>query len=712
MVTRIKPDVIYKDLDFFQGKDVVLAINPGSTSSKIGVGTKINSKIMIYEEDLEVETINDFSKGWKIICEKIKVFLQKNKIKSIVGVCGRGGIIKPTSWGLIHINDGCVIDKDLLTDTLVHPEMDHESNMGAMIAANIAEEYKVEAYILDPPTTYAYSDNPLARLTGIRGRERRSIWHALNCNAVLRAFGRHLGNNEPNVIIVHIGGGITVAAYRKGKIVDVTNALGEGPFSSRRGITQYADGIVDIIRMVRKGNSLESIMAKYMRFGGISSYLGTKDLRDVEDMIKVNDENIQIDIDELLNCKGFEKGIISKRNTTALDDKKFRSAIKGLAAKRVLEGMAYQIAKYSQAMKVPIDGPLDGIVFTGGGANSKVLIDMIKDKLGEPIFILPGSLEQYAMIDQTFKAYEGELKSAKYKPIHKYPSKIKDQFGLMDFDLAFKKPKSIYLISHLEDLLIEAKKIKTKPNMVCIRADKHSRTAIEICDHLLGEVVFTDDISEGVDLLEKKKTDLLLKGEEISTGQFLKPVLNKIQCKVKRVSSATAVEILVDFKKKLIIFTDAGINASISEPVLVEEIKNAVFMAQLLGIGKNKVPKVAILSASEHVSDKIEWSRASRKFSELNWPVIVDGPISYDIALSPRIAENKKFHGKIKGDADILVCTSINSANLLYKILTISQERPVANGVIGLPVVVTSRGDTALSKAYSIALSILLLDSY
>ena len=84
MITRIKPDVIYKDLDFFQGKDVVLAINPGSTSSKIGVGTKINSKIMIYEEDLEVETINDFSKGWKIICEKIKLFLQKNKIKSIV----------------------------------------------------------------------------------------------------------------------------------------------------------------------------------------------------------------------------------------------------------------------------------------------------------------------------------------------------------------------------------------------------------------------------------------------------------------------------------------------------------------------------------------------------------------------------------------------------------------------------------------------------
>lgn len=76
--------------------------------------------------------------------------------------------------------------------------------------------------------------------------------------------------------------------------------------------------------------------------------------------------------------------------------------------------------------------------------------------------------------------------------------------------------------------------------MVCIRADKHSRTAIEICDHLLGEVVFTDDISEGVDLLEKKKTDLLLKGEEISTGQFLKPVLNKIKCKVKRVSVATA----------------------------------------------------------------------------------------------------------------------------------------------------------------------------
>ncbi|MCX5666750.1 MAG: phosphate acyltransferase [Candidatus Omnitrophica bacterium] len=445
------------------GRSFILGVNPGSTSTKIAIGQVIDGALRIYEtEDIKVTYPSadlDLEQRSALMAETIIKYLSENNIpiQALAAVCGRGGIMLPNKGGLIRVNhrvgDKWVSDKKMLAD-LLNADLDHVSNMGAIISGIIAEKENIPAFVLDPVVTYNLSDE--ASLGGIRGFERRGLYHALNIHAVIRVLaGQLLGksrNIKPehlNIAACHIGGGISVAAaiYETGsgdiKAVDVNNALlGESPFSSERGIPQAGE----LIRWIydRSDKPLGELLREFTKKAGLLSYTGTNRIEKLEELItegrgiKSDLErrpggNFEIDksiIKDLTNASAerFEKLFpacvndltkkLSLRNIDISQDD-LETLFKAEVADLALRGMALQIAKAMKGMTANFteDG-VDAFLLTGGGSKSGLLAGYITEYLGRdtPIYKYPGSLEQWAMIERTGAYLKGEIGSNDYEP--------------------------------------------------------------------------------------------------------------------------------------------------------------------------------------------------------------------------------------------------------------------------------------------------------
>ena len=257
----------------------LLIINPGSTSTKISV----------FEDEKEVfgetirhssEEIGEFkhiSDQQNFRTEVILKILKDNKIdiKELDAVVGRGGLLKPILSGTYNVND------NMLKDLKESIKGEHASNLGAIIANEISKSIGKSAFIVDPVVVDEMEE--IARLSGVPELPRKSIFHALNQKAVAKRYARENSKNyeDINVIVAHMGGGVSVGAHKKGKIVDVNNALdGEGAFSPER-----SGGVPsgDLARMCFSGKyTLEEILKKITGKGGFVAYLDTNDARVVE----------------------------------------------------------------------------------------------------------------------------------------------------------------------------------------------------------------------------------------------------------------------------------------------------------------------------------------------------------------------------------------------------------------------------------------------
>jgi butyrate kinase len=345
----------------------ILAIDPGSTSTKIGIfdGNEIVKENFTHDRDL----INSFKeiydqKDFRIKC--INDFLSNKNLK-FDAVVGRGGLIKPVNGGVIEVND------ILLNDLKIGVNGQHASNLGGIIADKIAKENNCKAYIVDPVVVDEMDD--VAKLSGFVEIERKSIFHALNQKAMARRVADKLGKkySEINLIVAHMGGGITVGAHKKGKVVDVNDGLsGDGPYAPERTGGLPVSGILNLLEKYSK----EEIIKIVTRQGGIFSYLNIVDIREVE-KIAENDKQ----------------------------------------AKLILDGMIYQIAKEIGALAAALDGEVDGIVLTGGIANSKLITDKISNKVKfiSKIFIEPGEFEIEALIEGALRVLKGQEKPLTYK---------------------------------------------------------------------------------------------------------------------------------------------------------------------------------------------------------------------------------------------------------------------------------------------------------
>ncbi|WP_416197440.1 MAG: butyrate kinase [Sporanaerobacter sp.] len=351
----------------------LLVINPGSTSTKIAV---FENEDTIFEETLRHST-EELSKYEKIYDQYefrkniIVESLKKNgiEIESLSAVVGRGGMLKPIEGGTYNVNE------KMLEDLKVGVQGQHASNLGGIIAHEIASTIGKPSYIVDPTVVDEMED--IARISGMADIERKSVVHALNQKAIARRHASKQGKKyeEMNLIVAHLGGGISVGAHRKGRIIDVNNALdGDGPFSPERsgGLP-----VGDLVKLCYSGKyTLDEMDKKIKGKGGLVSYLGTNDAREVDKMIEDGNEE----------------------------------------AKLVYEAMAYQVAKEIGSCAAVLKGDVDGILITGGIAYDKMFTGWLVDRVKfiSDVYIYPGEDELRALAEGGLRVLRGEESPKEY----------------------------------------------------------------------------------------------------------------------------------------------------------------------------------------------------------------------------------------------------------------------------------------------------------
>lgn len=351
----------------------ILAINPGSTSTKIAVYQDTNEKFSqsLSHSTEELAGFTAITDQIDYRLDKIKAFLASEGLtaKNFSAVVGRGGLLKPMISGTYTVNN------KMLADLKCGQYGAHASNLGAILAEMIAQEAGCPAFIVDPVVVDELDD--MARITGLPEIPRRSIFHALNQKAVAKRFakGKNRSYEELNLIIAHLGGGISVGCHKQGRVVEVNNALdGEGPFSPERAGTMQAGQFAQLIGNTELTKA--DIAKKLAGKGGLVAHLNTNDAREVEKRLKVGDKEAEL----------------------------------------VYSAMIYQVARYISAAAVPVCGKVDYIILTGGIAYSEYLTAKLKEYISfiAPVVVIPGENELQALAEGAFRVLSGEEQAKQY----------------------------------------------------------------------------------------------------------------------------------------------------------------------------------------------------------------------------------------------------------------------------------------------------------
>ncbi|AJA49664.1 butyrate kinase 1 [Clostridium pasteurianum DSM 525 = ATCC 6013] len=351
----------------------LLIINPGSTSTKIGVYEDENQ---VLEENLkhsaeEIAKYNTIYDQFPFRKEVIlNVLKEKNiDISTLSAVVGRGGLLKPIVSGTYAVND------TMLEDLKVGVQGQHASNLGGIIANEIAKELNIPSYIVDPVTVDEMQE--VAKISGIPEIKRRSIFHALNQKAVAKRYAKEKGvkYENLNLIVTHMGGGTSVGAHCKGKVIDVNNALtGEGPFSPERSGGVPAGDLIDIAYSGKV--SYEEMKKKINGKGGAVAYANTNDFKVVADKADAGDKE----------------------------------------AKLIYDAFIYQIAKEIGQDAAVLSGKVDAILLTGGIAYNKGITGKIAERVSfiAPVVVYPGEDELLALAQGALRVLNGEEKAKEY----------------------------------------------------------------------------------------------------------------------------------------------------------------------------------------------------------------------------------------------------------------------------------------------------------
>jgi len=357
----------------------ILAINPGSTSTKVALfeGERPVFVETIHHATEKVAAFEQIADQYAMRHETIVALLQDKAVdlKALDAVVGRGGVLRPIPSGTYTVN------QKMLDELCAPKEREHASNLGAILAYEIASTAGVPAFIVDPVCVDEF--DPIARVSGLPEIERRSLSHALNLKAAARRAAREMGRqySEVNLVVVHLGGGISVAAHRRGRQVDVNQALdGTGPFAPERSGGLPVGDVVRICYSVPPYEGVhltyEEMFKKLAGRGGLVAHLGTNDAVEVERRIAAGDDH----------------------------------------ARLVYEAMAYQIAKEIGLMATVLKGDLDAVVITGSLAHSEVLLNWIRERVTwiAPVMVYPGEDEMLSMAQGALRVLRGEEEPRTY----------------------------------------------------------------------------------------------------------------------------------------------------------------------------------------------------------------------------------------------------------------------------------------------------------
>lgn len=351
----------------------ILVLNPGSTSTKISVfdNEEEMASGVTRHSRTEIDACGSVLGQKQLRLDYVTRTLHEKEIAldSLSAVVGRGGLLEPIDSGTYPITER------MLQDLISSAAQLHASSLGGVMAAEIARIANVPGYVVDPIVVDELEQ--VAKLTGIPGIERRSVFHALNQKAVARRCAADMGMKyeDGRFIVAHMGGGISVGAHRYGRVIDVNDALdGEGPFTPERC---GSVPLMPLIELCFSGSyEKREIMDMVLKTGGMYAYLGTNDLKKCERLIKEGDEYAAL----------------------------------------VLESMAYQVSKEIGAMVAALEGRVDAIILTGGLAYSTRFTGCVKQRTGliAPVKIYPGEDEMLALAQGALRVLRGEERPAEY----------------------------------------------------------------------------------------------------------------------------------------------------------------------------------------------------------------------------------------------------------------------------------------------------------
>ncbi len=348
----------------------ILVINTGSSSTKVAL---YNSEEEVWKEVVrhtydELKDLRDTKSHLDFREEVVEGVLRRRGVDGVDAIAAIGGLLKPLESGVYEI------DTEMVLDLYEGKRGFHASNLAGIIAHKLAQRYGVKAYTVDPISVDEMGR--LARYSGHPLLPRYSLSHALNTKAVARRWSRENGKRyeEVNLIVVHMGSGITVSAHERGRMVDLTNSMEEGPFSVER---TGSLPVMSLARMCFSGeHTFDEVERMIFGEGGVYAYLGEKDFRKVMERVRGGDGR----------------------------------------AKEVVDAMLYQIAKETGGMAAVLSGDVDAVIITGGMAYEDYVVDGLRRRLSfiAPVHVYPGEDEMEALASGVLRVLRGEEDAKRY----------------------------------------------------------------------------------------------------------------------------------------------------------------------------------------------------------------------------------------------------------------------------------------------------------
>ena len=685
----------------------ILCINPGSTSTKVALfkGTSLQASD-------EVHIAPDFQDGVEPRAEAIMHWLEKQGLAAggLSGIACRGGFVEPVPSGTYDVCGEMVED-------LAEPRIQHASNMAIPIGLLIRERYGGGREIAVTMTDPVASDEmeTTARLTGIARLLRDGAGaHYLNHNAAHRLCAALLGVEQDRFLTIgaHLGGGISIVRHAGGRVVDLVNAFAGVPSANRSGSVP-----LDVLLEAMDENriSLAELRRYLFSAGGLIDLTGTNDFR----------------------------ALLHFRDSGAVEQQRRK-------IEHVVEFMAYSIAGGVMRLAA-VEGAIDLVILTGGLSHSAEFSGRVKRKLFPyfPVVIIPGSIEHESMVAGHLRAryMPGEMRdyAAERDALRKRRSDERELLATEIFSDPHLRRKENVPVTSLDELMYVARAMVAKnraPRIAIVGADNEdavaaakqaneegrfpvakfllvgdyyrvNRLAWEFDIKVDGDnytIVDADDpVARAVELLAAGETDLLMKGS-VKTSEIMGGALRYLKhsgrMQKERIYSHVGFFQIPTYPKLLAV-TDAALIPSPDNKLRVKILENALRICGYLNIHN---PHVAVISAVETVNPSVESSRLAAELAAEfagRDDCIVEGPLSLDVAMDPHSAREKHYQGRIRGNADILLMPDIEAGNVVYKSLTVSSGAYLAGAIVGagMPIVLTSRGDSARSKLASICLA-------
>ena len=680
-----------------------LIINPGSTSTKVAVYNGLN-----LHAKAEVPLAAGSPDGIEERVATITNWFRENGLvfAELSGIAARGGFVAPVPSGTYRVTKRMVED-------LGRAYYPHASNLAVPIALRLGELVgrEVTITVTDPvtvdelATVYRITGSPVIRNDGM-------AVHYLNHRAAA-TLAAHILEVEPDrlhLVTAHLGGGMSAVRHADGRMLEVSSAFGGMPSANRSG----ALPLHQVIRLMeQKEYTLDALKRDVMSSGGLLGLAGTTDF----------------------------KAFFAFRNQGATNQQRQKI---DLLIEFYANRVAGAIAEVSAAPR-----PLDLVLLTGGLAHDEHFCQMVADRIMQPVPVVrlpgsveqqalaagllracadPGSLEDYSRARDDLAAFRHEedlvlavsiFTSSAIKTSDPMPTRLDE---IVKRAAASGPPPVIALVgADNEEALLAARlaNIEDQPPLVRFLLlgpyGRVSQLAWELDVSIDAEnyilVDTADPAATAVELLKNGLADTLMKGN-LHTAQLLKAYLTflKDQGRAKiRLSHLGLFEI--PGRPKLVCLTDAAMNTYPDVEARIEILENALVALRYLGY---QLPKVAVISAVEKASAAVSSSIDAKEIADHlkdRFDMIIEGPLSVDIALSPESAKEKSYPGRIQGDADVLLVPNIDTGNAIYKAFTVTSGAATAGTIIGgpCPLILTSRGDSSRSKLASIALAVLLI---